>query len=131
VLLICTVFACVSLALNLPPAYVNFTNWSTLFTVVGAASAGSNFWVVLPALSTPVDIGHFAVSFLILYSLRFNVGELIGWQNAFLRTPLELARDVLSLAAIGFGLARAINVKTQRRMINALFWVGEARLCFD
>ena len=186
-LLVCAVFTLVSLLINLVPAYAEFESWSTLFTVVGAATAGSNFWVLFPPLPAPtvnlfsnallgagvlvlgwlicnsslsitaalgalillwwllvikifspqyafwivlalallrtpwplwtalmaVDIGHFAVSFLILYSLRFNSGELIGWQNAVLRTPLELARDVLCLAAIGYGLIRTINAKTQ------------------
>lgn len=180
-LFIGALFAFGGLLLNLPPASINFTNWSTLFTAVGSAGAGSNFWLVLPALSPPVvnllsngmlglgilvlgrlvrrtrlplasllgalvllwwllvskvfspqyafwivfalallrtpwplwtalmavDIGHFAVSFLILYSLRFGSGELVGWQSLFLRTPLELARDVLVLAAIGYGLVTA------------------------
>ena len=87
------------------------------------------FWIVfaLALLRTPwplgtalmaVDIGHFAVSFLILYSSRFNSGELIGWENAVLRTPLELARNVLVLVAIGYAVFTAdrfLDANAQRR----------------
>ena len=55
------------------------------------------------------DIGHFAVSFLILYSVRFQAEGLVDWQLEHLRTPLELLRVGLLATFIALGVASLIG----------------------
>lgn len=53
------------------------------------------------------DIGHYLASFALL-NITSNgpgdAGQLIAWQEVYVRAPYELVREVLFLAFIAYGL---------------------------
>lgn len=82
-----------------------------IFFSLALLHASRSLWIAVVA----TDVGHFFVSFLILFSLRFNIGDLIGWQNQYLRTPLELFREALLLVGVAYGVKLLQNERVARR----------------
>ena len=82
-----------------------------IFFSLALLHASRSLWVAVVA----ADVGHFFVSFLILFSLRFNIGDLIGWENQYLRTPLELLREALLLIGVAYGIKLLQNKRVVRQ----------------
>lgn len=76
-----------------------------IFLALALLRTPATLWVSMVA----VDIGHYAVSMLLLFSLRFENGDLVGWQSTHLRTPLEVVREGLVLVALLYGFKRLLD----------------------
>ncbi len=82
-----------------------------IFFSLALLHASRSLWLAVVA----ADVGHFFVSFLILFSLRFNSGDLVGWENQYLRTPLELFREALLLIGVAYGVKLLQNERVARQ----------------
>ena len=58
------------------------------------------------------DLGLYYVSFLILFSGRFQNDALIDWQERYLRTPVELLREALLLVIIAQGALTLVRLRS-------------------